>query len=160
MKFDIINIEEFSGQKAQIYSIMYEGDDQTLMDHFFEENMEEHEDDIREIAKKLKVMGNDTGCKSNFFKSYEGAPGDGMVALRYKQMRLYCLRYDNTCIFLGSGRFKPPDINAYQEEPLLNSKAQEMKLIAACINKAIVEKDLKVKEDGTLEVSDYIELEI
>lgn len=35
-----------------------------------------------------------------------------------------------------------------------------MKLIAACINKAIVEKDLKVKEDGTLEVSDYIELEI
>lgn len=32
MKFDIINIEEFSGQKAQIYSIMYEGDDMTLMD--------------------------------------------------------------------------------------------------------------------------------
>ena len=28
------------------------------------------------------------------------------------------------------------------------------------LNKAIVEKDLKVNEDGTLEVSDYIELEI
>lgn len=26
LKFDIVNIEEFSGQKAQIYSIMFEGD--------------------------------------------------------------------------------------------------------------------------------------
>lgn len=139
---------------------MYEGDDQTLMDHFFDENIQGHEDDIREIAKKLKIMGNDTGCKSNFFKPNEGAPGDGVVALRYKQMRLYCLRYDNTCIFLGSGGYKTPDINAYQEDPFLNSKAQEMKLIAACINKAIVEKDLKIREDGTLEISDFIELEI
>lgn len=32
MKFAIIDIEEFSGKKAQIYSIMYEGDDMTLMD--------------------------------------------------------------------------------------------------------------------------------
>ena len=39
MKFDIINIEEFSGQKAQIYSIMYEGDDMTLMGHFFEDKL-------------------------------------------------------------------------------------------------------------------------
>lgn len=30
MKFEIINIEEFSGNMAQIYSIMYEGDDLTL----------------------------------------------------------------------------------------------------------------------------------
>ena len=46
------------------------------------------------------------------------------------------------------------------QEECLNYQTQEMKLIAACINKAIVEKDLKIKEDGTLEVSDYIELEI
>ena len=83
-----------------------------------------------------------------------------MVALWYKQIRLYCLRYDNTCIFIGSGGYKPPNIKAYQEEPALNSKAQEMKKIAASINKAIKEKDLKVREDGTLYISDFIELEI
>ena len=60
MKFDIINIEEFSGQKAQIYSIMYEGDDMTLMDHFFEDNEKEHSEDLEEMASKLQVMGNDT----------------------------------------------------------------------------------------------------
>lgn len=138
MKFDIINIDEFSGQKAQIYSIMYEGDDMTLMDHFFEDNGEEHQEDLEEMASKLHVMGNDTGCRAQFFKQNEGAPGDGVVALRYNQMRLYCLRYDNTCIFIGSGGYKPPDIKAYQEDPYLDSKAQEMKKIAACINKAIV----------------------
>lgn len=160
MKFDIINIEEFSGQKAQIYSVMYEDDELTLLDHFFEDNGEEHKDELEEIASKLRVMGNDLGCRANFFKANEGAPADGVVALRYKQMRLYCLRYDNTCIFIGSGGYKPPDIKAYQEDPLLNSKAQEMKKIAACINKAIKEKDLRVKDDGTLYISEFIELEI
>lgn len=160
MKFDIINIEEFSGQKAQIYSIMYEGDDMTLMDHFFEDNSKEHQEDLEEMASKLRVMGNDFGCRSHYFKVNEGAPADGVVALRYHQMRLYCLRYYNTCIFIGSGGYKPPDIRAYQEDPFLNSKAEEMKKIAACINKAIIEKDLKVRDDGTLDISEFIELEI
>lgn len=160
MKFDIINIEEFSGQKAQIYSIMFDGDDLTLMDHFFEDNVEAHRADLEEMALKLYTMGNDVGCRSHFFKENEGAPGDGVVALRYNQMRLYCLRYDNTCIFIGAGGYKPPGIRAYQEDSLLNEKAQEMKRIAACINKAIKEKDLKVREDGTLDMSEFIELEI
>lgn len=35
-----------------------------------------------------------------------------------------------------------------------------MKKIASCINRAIREKDLKVREDGSLFISDFIELEI
>ena len=35
-----------------------------------------------------------------------------------------------------------------------------MKQIAACINKAIRERDLKVRDDGTLDISEFIELEI
>lgn len=37
---------------------------------------------------------------------------------------------------------------------------RNVKRIAACINKAIKEKDLKVREDGTLDMSEFIELEI
>lgn len=62
-KFDIVNIEEFSGQKAQIYSVMYEGDDMTLLDHFFEDNERDHREDLEEMAAKLYVMGNDLGCR-------------------------------------------------------------------------------------------------
>ena len=160
MKFDIVNIEEFSGEKAQIYSVMYEGDDMTLMDHFFEDNDNEHHSELEEMASKLQVMGNNTGCRANFFKAYEGAPGDGVVALRCNQMRLYCLRYDNTCIFIGSGGYKPPGKDAYQDYAPLNLKAEETKKIAACINRAIMEKDLKVNDDGTLDISEFIDLEV
>lgn len=159
MNFKIVDIEEYSGSMAKIYSIMLDGDYQTLLDHFFDDN-KEYEDDLKEIAAKLVIMGNTTGCRIQNFKENEGAPGDGVVALWYNRMRLYCLRFDNTCIFIGSGGYKPPDISAYQEDPLLNSKAEQMKAIAASINKAIIAKDLKVKEDGTLELSEFINLEI
>ena len=160
MKFDIIDIEEFSGPKARIYSIMYACDDRTLVDHFFDENTEEHRGELEEIALKLRVMGSDYGCRAHYFKENEGVPADGVAALRCRQMRLYCLRYDNTCVFIGSGGYKPPGIKAYQEDPFLASKAEEMKKIAACINKAIKEKDLRVRDDGTLDMSEFIELEI
>ena len=35
-----------------------------------------------------------------------------------------------------------------------------MQKIAPCINKAIIEQDLKVRDDGTLDISEFIELEI
>ncbi len=160
LKFDIVNIEEFSGQKAQIYSIMFEGDDMTLVDHFFEDFSEVYQEDLEEMASKLRLMGNDYGCRLHYFRVNEGAPADGVVALRCHHMRLYCLRYDNTCIFIGSGGYKSPDIKAYQEDPVLYSKALEMRKIAACINRAIKDRELRIREDGTLDISDLIELEI
>ena len=159
MNFEIVEIEEFSGDKAKIYSIILEGDDDTLLDQFFDEN-QQYEEDLKVIADQLAIMGSSTGCRIQFFKEYEGAPGDGVVALWYKRMRLYCLRFDNTCIFIGSGGYKPLNISAYQEHPLLNAKVQQMKAIAASINKAIIEKDLKVLEDGRLEKLDFLNLEI
>lgn len=160
MKFNIVKIDELSGPKAQIYSIMYEGDVQSLLDCFFDENNDVHYEELEEIAAKLYSMGNNTGCRINFFKQYEGSPGDGVVALKCGQMRLYCLRYDNTCIFVGSGGYKPPNVRAYQEHTPLDEKVREMKKIAACINKAIRDKDLMISDDGTLDISEFIELKI
>lgn len=157
MKFDIADIEEFSGSMAKIYSIMLDGDDETLLDDFFEEN-KQYEEELKEIAAKLKTMGNSTGCRIQYFKENEGAPGDGVVALSYKRIRLYCLRFDSTCIFIGSGGYKPPNISAYQEDASLNSKAQQMKKIAASINKAIIEKDLIINDDGSIQESGFINL--
>lgn len=35
-----------------------------------------------------------------------------------------------------------------------------MRKIAACINRAIKDRELRIREDGTLDISDLIELEI
>lgn len=79
MKFELVNIDEFSGEMAQIYSVIFEGEDMTLMDHFFEDNAQ-YKEELTEMAKKLISMGNDTGCRIQFFKENEGALGDGVVA--------------------------------------------------------------------------------
>lgn len=159
MKFELVNIDEFSGDMAQIYSVIFEDDDMTLMDHFFEDNAQ-YEEELREMTKKLISMGNDTGCRIQFFKENEGAPGDGLVAFWYKRMRMYCLRIGSACIILGDGGYKPPEISAYQEDALLNSKAQQMRRIAACINRAIIEKDISIENNGKITITDFAEFKI
>lgn len=52
----------------------------------------------------------------------------------------------------GSGGYKEPEIRAYQENPELNAKVEQMKAIARRINKAIVDKDIEVK-NGKLEIN-------
>ena len=99
------------------------------------------------------VMGNDTGCRYEFFKHHEGALADGVAALRAGQIRLYCLYFDRTAVFFGSGGYKSPEIKAYQEDPALNEKATQMREIAARINKAIIDKDIVIEQDGSITIN-------
>ena len=56
-------------------------------------------------------------------------------------------------MFFGSGGYKSPDIKAYQEDPVLNAKAVQMREIAARINTAIIEKDIVIEQDGSLTIN-------
>ena len=152
MDFDITEMSDFSGEMAHIYSVTLKGESQTLLEQFFDENIE-HNEELNIIAQKLFVMGNDTGCRYEFFKHHEGALADGVAALRVGQMRLYCLYFDRTTVFFGSGGNKSPGIKSYQEDIELNKKAQQMKEIAAKINKAIIDKDIVIEEDGSITIN-------
>ena len=56
-------------------------------------------------------------------------------------------------MFFGSGGYKSPEIKAYQEIPALNAKAMQMREIAARINKAIIDKDIVIEQDGSLTIN-------
>ena len=152
MDFDITEIADLSGEMAHIYSVTLKGEEQTLLEQFFEDNAE-YEEELDTIIQKLMVMGNETGCRYEFFKHHEGALADGVAAIRVGQIRLYCLYFDHTAVFFGSGGYKSPDIKAYQEDPALNEKAMQMREIAALINKAIIDKDIVIEEDGSLTIN-------
>ena len=141
MNFEITELSDFSGEMAHIYSVTLKGQEQTLLEQFFDDNAE-YREELTVIVEKLLVMGNDTGCRYEFFKHHEGALADGVAALRVGQIRLYCLYFDRTAVFFGSGGYKSPEIKAYQEDPELNAKAVQMREIAARINKA---NDLRSK---------------
>ena len=115
MYFEIVELDEFSGDKAHIYSVCVDGNDNSLFDEFLLEN-EQYQDWLNEILVKLQNMGNNTGCRRGFFRHEEGKPGDGVAALRVGQLRLYCLYFDNTAVIFGSGGYKSPDIRSYQED--------------------------------------------
>ena len=153
MNFDIEEIEELSGDAASIYSVTIEGEEKTLLEQFFEENVA-YETELNEIADKLSVMGQETGCRWDYFKHNEGSPGDGVAVLKAGRLRLYCLYVDSTIVCFGSGGYKGPEIRAYQENAELNQKVEQMKAIAKRINKAIVEKDIEIK-DGKLKINNW-----
>lgn len=87
--------------------------------------------------------------------------GDGVAAVWAKRIRVYCLRYGSSLIILGGGGYKSPSIRAYQEDPVLSGKVEEIKRIAELINERIKEKDLKLNEDGIISgeliINDYEE---
>ena len=151
MNFDIEEIKELSGDAATIYSVTMEGEKMTLLEQFFDENAE-YEEELQEILNKLYVMGRETGCRWDNFTHNEGSPGDGVSVLKSGRLRLYCLYVDSTIVCFGSGGFKSPNIRAYQEDAELNSKVEQMKAIAKRINKAIVDKDIEIKE-GKLNIN-------
>lgn len=106
MSFDITEMTDLSGEMAHIYSVTLKGEEQTLLEQFFEDNAE-YEEEINTIVQKIMVMGNETGCRYEFFKHHEG----------------------------------------------LNEKAMQMREIASRINKAIIEKDIVIEEDGSLTIN-------
>ena len=151
MNFVIEEIKELSGDAASIYSVTMKGEKNTLLEQFFEENAE-YDEELTEILNKLYVMGKETGCRWDNFKHNEGSPGDGVSVLKAGRLRLYCLYVDSTIVCFGSGGYKSPEIRAYQEDPELNERVEQMKAIAERINKAIKEKDIEIK-DGKLNIN-------
>jgi len=155
MKYDIVEVLELSGAKAHIYSIRLEGEPKTLLDVFFDENRNEYKDELNKIAIKLSLMGHKTGSQDFYFKEGEGNLGDGVCAIRMGRLRLYCIRYSNTTLIIGSGGYKPATARTYQEVPKLNGIMEQLKSIAAEINQKLKDKDWKIDEDGILTIENY-----
>lgn len=148
MGFEIVEMKELSGDKAHIYSVILNGDGDTLLEQFFNENSS-HEKLLKKMLIKIKTMADKTGCLRQFFKDGEGRLGDGVVALAVQNLRLYGIYFNSTVVLLGSGGIK--NVRAYQDDPVLNKKAEQVKSIASEINRAIINKEFKVSDNGELE---------
>ena len=58
--FDITEIADLSGEMAHIYSVTLKGEEQTLLEQFFEDNAE-YEEELDTIIQKIILMGKETG---------------------------------------------------------------------------------------------------
>lgn len=144
MNFEIVELEDYSGKKATVYSVIIEGNGDTLFEQFVEEHNDAFQPEIISIATRIELIGKKTGARSNFFKEDEGKPGDGVCALydeEYK-LRLFCIKYGTIAIVLGGGGLKK--VRAWQDDDALKANAELMIKISAIITEKIKSKEIVI----------------
>ena len=149
MKFEIVELDEFSGRKASIYSIWINDEEKTLFDKFVEENEFQFESEIGSITDRLELIGNVAGAREQFFKLNEGTIGDGVVALYDspdRKLRLYCIRYGSNCIILGGGGLK--NVRALQDDEKLKSENYLLRIISKKITESVKNGDIYWSNNG------------
>ena len=149
MKFEIVELLDFSGYKAGIYTVILNQEVNSVFDNFIQENKPVFPKEIDDILSKIETIGHKTGAREHLFKLNEGTLGDGICALYDnpdKKIRLYCIRYGSTTIILGGGGYK--NVRALQDAPKLKHENYLLRKISNLITKAIKEGDITWAVDG------------
>lgn len=155
MNYKLVKIVELSGNKASVYSLYTEDEKCTLFEKFMRENSMSFKSETIDILKRLKSIALKEGAREQYFKTWEGKPGDLVCALYDRpnsQLRLYCIRLGGSLIILGGGGHKPKTIRELQSDPKLSSENSLMvKLSGELLH--------RVKSKEILYVNDYMDLE-
>lgn len=152
MDFSIEQIKELSGQEGNVYSVRIDGEENTLLEQFFNEYYHSHHAIVTHIYEKLHTMSNDTGFRNHFFKEGEGGIDEGVIALKGTgRLRLYGIYFHRGIILLGDGGYKPPHARSWQDVPALRKRVERMRAIAQDVNRMIREKTLIIT-NNTIEL--------
>lgn len=151
MRCRLVKLTRFSGTEASIYSVIVDDDVETLFDKFASENKNLSLSEIKNIFVRLRTMGKKTGARINFFREWEGTPGDGVCALRYREkksdenLRLYCIRYGAQIIVIGGGG--PKNVRALQDDKKLKDENYFLRWLSKQITARIKEKEIEYTND-------------
>lgn len=154
MNFTLVEIEELTGKKLKVYSILTEENAEncyTLYDEFIDANRDQFKSEIVNINDRIEVMAKYTGLRDDFLKKDEGSLGDGICALYDKpdsNLRLYFIRYGNVAIVLGGGGHKSKSIRRLQEDPVLKDANYFLRQISAVLADAVREGSLSITNEG------------
>ena len=145
MKFEIVELENLSGPKATIYSVIVDSAYQTLFDKFLDENESVFYDEIDSIFETLDQISFSHGARRHYFKENEGKLGDLVCALYDtpdSNLRLYCIRFGTTVVLLGGGGYKSKAIRALQEDPKLTHENYLIRKISELIYQKMKEEEI------------------
>ena len=151
LKCQLIKIPQFSGPKGSVYTILIDDEEITAFKNFVMVNNNSFKSEIKDIVGRLKTMGFKTGMREDFFKLYEGNPGDGVCALFDKEdsnLRLYCVRYGSQIVILGGGGYKPKSIRSFQDDENLEKQNFILRDLSKLITEKMQDKEIWFSEDG------------
>ncbi|TVR81955.1 MAG: hypothetical protein EA412_02295 [Chitinophagaceae bacterium] len=150
-------MEPYSGSEAKVYSIIPEGEDETLFEKFVGENKADFKDELKEILKRLIQIGHTTGARESFFKH----EGDKEFVRKYgkyvwalyddeeRKLRLYCIRLASVAIILGGGGYKDKSVIKWQDDKNLSEEVRKIMAYAESILKQLDDGDIYWSIDRT-----------
>lgn len=150
MRYKLIKLHKFSGDKASIYTILQDGEKESFLDKFVKENQISFKDEIIDILKRLISIGHKTGGRESFFKTFEGNPGDGVCAIyddEQSKLRLYCIRYGTQLVVVGNGGPKEKTIRSFQSDEKLKEENYFLRWLSGEITNRIKDKDITFIND-------------
>lgn len=145
MKCRLVKVDQLSGTKASLYSVVIDGESGTLLDKFIKENIGSSLSEVKDILQRLRTIGHQTGAREQFFKLFEGKPGDGVCALYdhpNSKLRLYCIVFGSQILIVGGGGFKPKNIQALQENKKLKDENYFLRWLSEQITQRIKDKEI------------------
>lgn len=149
MKYSIVKLPQFSGNKASVYSVVRYGDDETFLEKFVNANGNSFVSETKDIIGRLYTIGHTTGARHGFLRHDEGALGDGVCALYDKKkskLRLYCIRYGLQIIIIGDGG--PKKVRALQHDEKLLETNAFMKWLSSRITERIKNHEIRYINDA------------
>lgn len=150
MRCRLVKLNNLSGYKASVYSVLLNNDNDTQFEKFLKENYSLFLNETKNIIQRLSTIVNKTGAREGFFKQWEGRPGDGVCALYDKpesKLRLYCIRFGTQIIILGGGGPKSKKLMSFQESEKLKSENYLLRWLSDQINNRIKERDIVFDDD-------------
>jgi hypothetical protein len=162
MKCRLLKIDSLSGGKASVYSVSLNEETETLLEKFVRENINSFLSETKDILKRLRTIGQKTGARKQFFKEFEGKPGDGVCALYDNpdsKLRLYCIVFGTQLLVVGGGGPKPKNISAFQDDEKLTDENYFLRWLSEQITQRIKDKEISYDNDyldfsGNLEFHD------
>lgn len=159
MKFSLVELEELTGEKIRVYSIIIEEEELTIYDKFLDENQDQFQDEVIDITDRIEVIARYTGLRDDFIKEGEGDLGDGVHAFYDKpesNLRLYFIRFGNVAIVLGGGGHKPKTIRRLQDDPKLKDENYFLRKVSVILAEAVREGTLFITNQGLESTTDFI----
>jgi len=144
MNFELKKISQLSGKQASVYTVFLDDAPESIFHRFLADYQAEYNEEINDIVTRLKVIGQKTGARAQFFKPNEGEYGDLVEALYddpEKKLRLYCMRFGGDCIILGGGG--PKTTRTWQEDENLAYNVRLMITMAKRVHQRFTDGDLK-----------------
>ncbi|MBN2412803.1 hypothetical protein JXQ31_14030 [candidate division KSB1 bacterium] len=134
-----------TGTKASLYTVRLEGEKQSEFDKFLSDSDITTHAEFPALLERIDNIINKHGCQDTFFKLKESRLTDAVVALWRDNIRLYCCRYGNIILILGSGGLKYT--RTYQQDPKLLKSIQIMSNVSEKIDEQINNKSIKIIEN-------------